>query len=96
MGEAALEVAAPEGLGLLGRADGDEVDEALVGPVGLLVVLGRRLPALGSPGPLRGGASSVREEPTVDGVADVPLQRPDRLLVRLAFRDASVEVGATV
>jgi hypothetical protein len=37
VGEATLEVAAPAGLGLLGRAYGDEVDEALVGPVRLLV-----------------------------------------------------------
>src|SRR5215207_11334978 len=48
------------------------------------------------PGPLLAGALGVGEEPAVDGVADVALQRPEGFPGGLALGHAPVEVGATV
>ena len=45
------------------------------------------------PGPLLGG---VEEQLAIDGVGDVPLERPDRLSLGLAFGHLLLEVGPTV
>ena len=46
------------------------------------------------PGPSAPGASRVRDELSVDGVAHVTFERAERFFVGLAFADASIEVGA--
>jgi len=45
---------------------------------------------------LSGRALGVGDEPLVDGVADLPLERPERFLVGLALGELAFEVGAAV